>query len=187
IIPRGEYGHSGGGQSGPLTQVEGQSKQPFLGVSPLCITILIYGLCFHARSTRTAESISPSRSRSHAIFAIATFTRPFLYGVSRQHKLTKVIPKTTQVMQFPVGKKSSPRATQPPCTSTVAPPQPAGLVLFPIIRLNTLRPVRPSRRKLPERGGARRGPGRAELGLPDGTHVPSVIVQKRFRFGEAAR
>ena len=49
-------GHSGGGQTGPLTQVEGQPKQPFLGVSPLCITILIYGLCFHARSTRTAEN-----------------------------------------------------------------------------------------------------------------------------------
>jgi len=49
--------------------------------------------------------IFPSRSCSHAIFTIATFVRPSLYGVSRQHKPTKVIPKTTQVMQFSVGKK----------------------------------------------------------------------------------
>lgn len=52
-------GYSGEGQPGPLTQVGGQPKQPFLGVSPPRITILIYGPRYHARSTRIAESRWP--------------------------------------------------------------------------------------------------------------------------------
>lgn len=54
--------------------------------------------------------ISPSRFRSRltrAIFCERRFNCSSLspYGVSRQHKPTKVIPKTAQVTQLPVGKK----------------------------------------------------------------------------------
>ncbi|KYN42949.1 hypothetical protein ALC56_02753 [Trachymyrmex septentrionalis] len=87
------------------------------------------------------------------------------------------------------GGQQPPAADWPAATLTPRPLPHTLLVLFSIIRLNTLRPVRPSRRKLSERGAELGGadPEGRNWGLPDGTHVPSVIVQKRFRFGEATR
>lgn len=58
--------------------------------------------------------VSPSRFRSRltrAIFCERRFDRPSLYGVSRQHKPTKVIPKTAQVTQLSVGKDVGPELT----------------------------------------------------------------------------
>ncbi|EFN61548.1 hypothetical protein EAG_08806 [Camponotus floridanus] len=105
-------GYLGKGQPGLLTQVEGQPKQPFLRVSPPRITILIYGPRYHARSANSRESVTRSDrgfsiSLQLAIFAnVSLVLSSSLHGVSRQHKPTKVIPKTAQVMQPPVGKKS---------------------------------------------------------------------------------
>lgn len=45
---------------------------------------------------------------ARAIFASG---RPSLYGISQQHESTKVIPKTAQVTQLPVGKKVGPGLT----------------------------------------------------------------------------